>query len=65
MSDHKYKPCPACPDGSVWTRDGTTGATCPVCKGHAALNLDGSPLVKCKVCGYFECECEDESDEQS
>ena len=32
-----YRPCPACPDGSVWTRDGPTGKVCPVCKGHAIL----------------------------
>ena len=60
MSEHKYKPCPACPDGNLWNSNGPTGATCPVCKGHAALNLDGSPLQKCKQCGYFECVCEEE-----
>lgn len=36
-------PCPACPDGYVWTSDGPTGKCCPVCKGYAAVKLDGSP----------------------
>jgi Zn finger protein HypA/HybF involved in hydrogenase expression len=30
-------PCPACPDGQVWTMNGPTGRTCPTCKGHAVI----------------------------
>ena len=37
------RPCPACPDGSVWNSDGPTSRTCPVCLGTAEINLDGSP----------------------
>lgn len=44
LRDVAFKPCPACPDGYVWTMEGPTAAMCPVCKGHAMLNLDGSPL---------------------
>lgn len=40
------KPCPACPDGSVWNSNGPTGATCKTCKGHAVVHLNGSPLTK-------------------
>jgi hypothetical protein len=39
-----FKPCPACPDGNVWTANGPTGATCPVCRGYAVLHLNGSPI---------------------
>ena len=47
MTDtQQFRPCPACPDGSVWTREGPSGATCKVCKGFAVVNLDGSPLTK-------------------
>jgi hypothetical protein len=44
MSRDEYRPCPACPDGGVWTSEGPTGKLCPVCKGHAVVNLDGSPI---------------------
>ncbi len=37
-------PCPACPDGYVWTANGPTAKCCPVCKGHAALWPDGTTL---------------------
>lgn len=35
-------PCPRCPDGSFWTRN---GRTCPRCNGHAVLNADGSQVT--------------------
>lgn len=38
------RPCPACPDGQTWTRDGPTGATCQICGGYGVVNMDGSPL---------------------
>lgn len=38
------RPCPACPDGSVWDSNGPTSKTCPVCNGHATVHLDGSPV---------------------
>ena len=41
---HLTRPCPACPDGSVWSINGPTGKTCPVCNGHAEVNMDGSPI---------------------
>lgn len=37
-------PCPACPDGSVWTAHGPTDAICPTCGGHAAVRADGSRI---------------------
>ena len=39
------KPCPSCPDGSVWDSNGSTAKTCPVCNGYATVNLDGSPIA--------------------
>ena len=42
----ELKPCPACPDGSVWTVNGPTSKTCPVCNGYAVVNLDGSATNK-------------------
>ena len=38
------RPCPSCPDGSVWTSNGPTAKRCPTCNGHAALRADGSAL---------------------
>jgi hypothetical protein len=35
-------PCPCCPDGYVWNRNGPTSQTCPICGGTAELNRDGS-----------------------
>ena len=30
-------PCPSCPDGNEWSRNGPTGRACPTCKGKAYL----------------------------
>lgn len=35
MSDVVKKPCPDCPDGSVWTSKGPTEEICPTCRGEA------------------------------
>jgi len=35
MSDKE--PCPVCPDGNEWTRNGPTGRVCQVCKGTGVL----------------------------
>ena len=40
------KPCPVCPDGSVWTSNGPTSKTCPVCNGYGVVNFDGSPIAE-------------------
>ena len=38
-----YRPCPSCPDGYVWDRNGPTRKTCPVCKGHGYLPNEDVP----------------------
>ncbi len=55
----EVRPCPACPDGSVWTSEGPTSKICPICKGHALVNMDGSPF---KRRGYLT-ECDMDEDE--
>jgi len=50
MTDIDYRPrgerpCPACPDGSVWDSNGPTAKICPICNGYATVNLDGSPIA--------------------
>ena len=59
-------PCPYCPDGNLWTRDGPTG-TCPVCGGKAflysrvsnpdsfALDEDSVFITEDDDCPYCEC----------
>lgn len=43
-NDHdELMPCPACPDGYVWTANGPTAKCCPVCKGHAVVKRNGAP----------------------
>ena len=37
QDDDRRVPCPECPDGQVWTREGPTGRTCGRCKGHAVI----------------------------
>ena len=44
--EENLKPCPACPDGSVWTAQGPSGATCPVCKGYAVVTFSGEPCAE-------------------
>lgn len=39
------RPCPACPDGYVWTANGPIGKTCPVCNGHAVVQRNGAPIA--------------------
>ena len=39
--DEELKPCPACPDGYVWTSNGPTGAACKTCGGYAVVKLNG------------------------
>ena len=43
--DAAQRPCPDCPDGSVWNSQGPTAKVCPVCNGHAVVKLDGSPVA--------------------
>lgn len=43
---NNFRPCPSCPDGYVWNRDGQTPRTCPTCKGFAVVHMDGTPLNK-------------------
>jgi len=40
-TSHDARPCPACPDGYVWTTQGQTGAPCRTCGGFAVVHLDG------------------------
>jgi DnaJ-class molecular chaperone len=50
-------PCPACPDGQVWTSDGPTGRLCPVCQGKAFIGEEECPL--CDGAGWIEDVIED------
>ena len=33
-------PCPSCPDGNEWSREGPTGRACQTCKGKAYIERD-------------------------
>lgn len=44
--DQELIPCPACPDGYVWTTNGQTAAKCKVCNGYAALKRNGEKLTE-------------------
>ncbi len=37
------RPCPLCPDGSVWNSNGPTGRKCPACNGKAYIGDDDEP----------------------
>ena len=37
----ELRPCPDCPDGSVWASQGPTSKICPTCKGYAVVKLNG------------------------
>ena len=42
-------PCPSCPDGNEWNREGPTGRACRVCQGNGYIgeDEDDSPYCEC------------------
>ena len=43
-------PCPSCPDGNEWNREGPTGRACPACHGNGYIGEDeddDSPYCEC------------------
>ena len=54
------QPCPSCPDGNEWDRNGPTGKACSACGGNGFIGEDEDDSPYCE-CGNEPTEEEDAS----